>query len=467
MVLTPLQLGPILGETTPTSARIWGRGHWEPTPAGPRRCFGAARLRPASSSHYRQPIFFKLNPNFDLTGVARFENLEPERLYTYQVGCFFADVELEALTPAYPLVWDAIPSQTFRTASADPTRARSFFVGSCRYLLRLLGGTWFDQRGDKTFRSMLAQLDAGRPADALLMLGDQIYADDLGLPSDPSVEAYNERYQIAFGQPHIRQLMGRVPTYMTLDDHEIANDWPAGASGRDEVVRYPAAIHALLTYQLSHSPLLPMTAPNQLAGVPEKLWYTFQDGVCDFFVTDTRTERLLAEDVTQRALISPIQLAALQAWLTDGAPRVKCVVSSVPFFPDPERNSQDKWAGFPAQRGAVLETIRQQGVRRVLFLGGDVHVSTSAKLICPQDPTFKVIGLTASPFFWPYPHFGRRALQLSGDLPAVAPVRYQLSQTGPVYAADNFTRVTVDETGVVVETFGRKGEVLGVRRHAF
>jgi hypothetical protein len=60
MNVQPLTVGPILGATTGDTARVWGRAALEITGEGPRRAFGVARIRPGSSSHFRQPVFFKL-----------------------------------------------------------------------------------------------------------------------------------------------------------------------------------------------------------------------------------------------------------------------------------------------------------------------------------------------------------------------------------------------------------------------
>ncbi len=74
--------------------------------------------------------------------------------------------------------------------------------------------------------------------DALLMLGDQIYADDLSPgyeggdcsreDTDPSpkdeVYGFSEfalAYREAWSEPAIRWLLSTVPTLMVFDDHEI------------------------------------------------------------------------------------------------------------------------------------------------------------------------------------------------------------------------------------------------------
>jgi alkaline phosphatase D len=463
MRVQPLTVGPILGATTGVSARVWGRGELEQTSAGPRRCFGVARLRASDSSNYRQPIFFKMNPNFDMSGVIRFDDLSPEHEYAYQIGWLFSDLELDDLGPGFPLDWSGIETLTFRTGAEDASRPRSFVFGSCRYMLRLFGRSWFDSRGDKTFRSILEQIEAGIRTDGILMLGDQIYADDLNiLAPDVTLDAYNERYREAFSQPFLRRLMSTVPTYMTLDDHEIEDGWPANATPQDWVVKYPAAMHAYVTYQSSHNPLLRMVAPNKMDGVPKKLWYSFTDGCCDFFVTDTRTERYLSDDVYERRIMSDAQLAALQHWLVNGSGRVKFVVTAVPMYPDPDLGNDraDKWSGFVWQRTQLLDLIRREGVKRVVFLGGDLHESMLVELVSPGAPGFKVLSIVSSPFFWPYPNPNRRRYQLSGRLDVTSEDVFQVVNSSPIIEPDNFVRVSVSLAQLNVEVFARKGELL-------
>ncbi|UCG24329.1 MAG: alkaline phosphatase family protein [Chloroflexota bacterium] len=468
MDVQPLTVGPILGATTGATTRIWGRGEYEQLQSGPRRCFGVARMR-ESGQRFHSPRFFKMNPNFDMTGVVVFDELKPETSYVYQAGWFYSDREPDELEDRLSLDWNGIPSQTFTTASEDDSAARSFVFGSCRYVLRLFGGSWFDDRGDKTFRSILRQINSGVKTDGLLMIGDQIYADDMSfLVPDRSLEQYNERYREVFSQRYIRELMSRVPSYMTLDDHEIEDGWPAHATMKDWMVKYPAAIHAYQTYQASHSPLFEL-AGSRIAGRPDRWWYSYQDGCCDFFVTDTRTERNISDDPDENKIISDTQMDALKAWLNDGSGRVKLVASAVPVFPEMMADNSDKWGGFPEQRSELLDFIRVNDIRRVVFLSGDVHSSLSAELISPEaQPGFKMISVISSAYFWPYPHTSKRSFRLSGTFKSTeSGATYKVVDTGETVSTDNFTRVTADLEKVKIEVFSRKGKELSSRSLKF
>ena len=171
MQIQPPTLGPIVGYTGPNSVRLWARGKLEKADDGYRRCFAAARVRPKDGA-FGNPQFNKMTPTFDMTAVCVFEGLRPETDYDYQFGWFFDEADLEEIGNPQGLVWDNIDAFHFRTAAADASRARSYVLGSCRYLLRLLGGTFYDERGDKTFRSILRQITANQRVDALLMVGD-------------------------------------------------------------------------------------------------------------------------------------------------------------------------------------------------------------------------------------------------------------------------------------------------------
>lgn len=461
------KVGPIVGYTSADQVRIWLRGDFQPAPDGYRRCFGAVRIaeykEKIEEKDWGDPKYAKLPPYFDMTGVCVMQGLKPDTEYAYQAGWFFAETELENLDNTQQLVWTDARTSRFRTGTDSAKRSRSYVVGSCRYLLKLFGGTIFDERGDKVFWSVLDQIDKGhRPVDALVMVGDQIYADDLNfLAPDTTLDQFFERYRNAFSRPYVAELMRRVPTYMVLDDHEIEDNWPSKASDKDWVTLYPNAIHAYQVYQCSHSPLFETDKDARITGTPDKFWYAFRDGCCDWFVMDSRTERKWDDVPERRRMVKRTQMDALKKWLGDGSGRAKMIVTSVPFFPDLESDSEDKWGGFSLERTEILDFIFEKKIRKVVFLSGDVHCSFSAELTSPNDAAFKVISIVSSSFFWPYPHMDDGDFVLSGALKSESPNAYKVGNSSKVYATDNFSRITVDEQGLDIEFFQRKGELLG------
>lgn len=463
MEISELTLGPIVGYTTNKSARIFGRGNLKlnaESDSGYLKCHGIARCRIAGETEFGMPMVFKMNPNFDFTGITEFENLEPGKKYEYEIGFFYLEADTETINKNNLLIdvdWTHCSSGEFTTCTADIEKDISLFFGSCRYLLKVFGGSlaFFDERGDKTFRSML-NLIKKKPVDQLMMIGDQIYADDFNLWNpDKTLEQYNNRYRSAFSQPYIKELMSRLPTYMILDDHEIEDNWPYNADSRDYQDKYPQAMHAYQTYQVSHSPVLNMEN-GKSTGIPDKYWYIFENGCADFFVMDTRTERIY--DGANSKMINEKQFKELKMWLNNGNGRVKIIVSSVPFFPDCISDLNDKWGGFHEQRTSILDYIYSNKIRKVVFLSGDVHCSLSVQIKSAADPLFKVTSIISSSFFWPYRHEREKDFQLSGILKKGDSIsQYEISFASKIIHDDNFTRLTVNNQEIEVMVYDRKG----------
>lgn len=456
-------VGPIVGATTKNTARLWGRGKLLMDDGTPRRCFGAARLKKKGSAGFQPTQLFKMRPHFDFTGVTEFEGLESKSEYEYQLGYFFFPGDLEN-SNKLDLDWGKAGSGLFKTAKDDREAPCSIVFGSCRYILRFLGGYLYDDRGDKTFRSINKQIKEGQGVDVLLMVGDQIYADDLNfLFPDSKLDEFFARYQKAFSQEHITKLMAQIPTYMILDDHEIEDNWTQDRYYQNASDRqlYAAAMHAYQCYQVIHGPAFDFAA----GAPPEKYWYTFRNGCANFFVMDTRTERFI--ETPMRQIISDLQMQALKSWLLAPNPGVKFIVSSVPFFPDQKDMSKDKWSGFDQQRIEILDLIRDNEIPRIVFLSGDIHCSMSSKLTCSTQSNFNIHSIISSSFFWPYPQGQAHIYKRSGMLTQSGSCNYEVSYTGKVHSDDNFTRINVDPNRLNVEIYNRKGKPLGTENFTF
>ena len=168
-------------------------------------------------------------------------------------------------------VWPAtdsdLPASTITTAAdGEPVR---LLWGSCRrdadhgsIAVTLHGADSLRAYADKLATSMS---DSGgtpgeepslvRP-DRLLLIGDQIYADEPSEPmreflvarrdvSEPPGEElvdyaeYAESYRRAWSEPTIRWLLSCVPSLMIFDDHDVRDDWNTSASWREEMRTEP------------------------------------------------------------------------------------------------------------------------------------------------------------------------------------------------------------------------------------
>jgi alkaline phosphatase D len=419
---------------------------------------------------------FRMKPQFDLTGIADFDGLQPNTEYSFRMGYLLTDQGLDEPPSLESLDWWQASEGQVRTAPSSTDNAVSFVFGSCRYnqrenpdfniemtsagdpTLREPEG-FRDTRADKIFRSILEQIQSGVRTDFLLMVGDQIYADDFNILSPArGLSEFFGRYADVFGQEHMRALMCRCPTYMILDDHEITDNWSQDRLNREQDrFLYYNAMRAYESYQLVHGPAFQRDPRSNRSESPTSLWYKYDVGRASFFVTDTRTERN-RKSVPPR-IVSGEQMNELKKWLSEKKKEVKFVVSSVPFFPDPKTEADDKWAGFSEQRREILDFIREGKIRPVVFLSGDIHLSAWATLECPSDPSFRVHSVISSPFYWPYWNDSKDNFVTSGIVEDSGQHKYRIAATGWWERGNNFVRVTLQNGGknLLLEVYGRKG----------
>lgn len=435
-------VGPLLGHTTAAEARVFVRGDLVEQNGSPLRCFGLLALRERNGS-WRAPVLAEIDPAADYSCVLLATGLAADTDYEYRAGWCAGEPSPTELAGFAEQSWPADTLHSFHTGVGDTSDTRSYMVGSCRHL-RSPSEPSHDHDGDIVFRSIREMHQPPTRFDALLMLGDQIYADAGWLSPVTEEHEFHALYRCAFTHPHLRSLMASVPTYMTLDDHEIQENWPAYASRWDLDELLPHALAAYRTYQRSHSPTLATR------------WYEFSDGCAEWFVMDTRSER----DLASRRIVSQEQLVALMRFLENGSGKVKLVATAVPMFPDYAVFGRDKWQGFTQQRRAILECIRDQGIRRVVFVSGDIHCSFAARLDLGGGVSVHTV--VSSPFV-SAPFLGGAALTPlsfwlglsdwdSDDPPQLL--------TSDVFSEEGFARLTVRPDMVEVSFYDRAGQAI-------
>jgi phosphodiesterase/alkaline phosphatase D-like protein len=180
--------------------------------------------------------------------------LEPDTTYPYEVA-----VDGEVVWP--PRI-SPYPPSSLRTRGEDSARRQRIVFGSCRYAkvspfsepktAARLGVDALDAFAVETL---------GRPRaewpDALLLLGDQVYADELtpqnrrriagrrdrhpDWPDDEIVgfDEYCGLYRDSWSDPEVRWLLSCVPTGMIFDDHDVRDDWNTSAAWRAEMAGKP------------------------------------------------------------------------------------------------------------------------------------------------------------------------------------------------------------------------------------
>ncbi|MES5821433.1 alkaline phosphatase D family protein [Streptomyces sp. RG80] len=202
---------------------------------------------------------------------------------TFQVsGHHYALVQVTGLTPGsstpyevlldgvrvWPLPDSPFPDPAIRTPAEGDTVRVAF--GSCRWAAPPHGEP--DPVGADALDTLAARIAAdpdGERPDVLVLLGDQVYADetspatrrwlaarrDLSDPPGSEVadyEEYTHLYYESWLDPEIRWLLSTVPSCMIFDDHDVIDDWNTSASWVEDMRATPWWRERLLSGLMSY-----------------------------------------------------------------------------------------------------------------------------------------------------------------------------------------------------------------------
>lgn len=259
-----LVLGPVLRHVGETTALVWMK---------------VDRQATVEVLGCRARTFEVFGHHYALVTVT---GLEPGSTTPYEVH---VDGERAWPPPVTPF-----PASVIRTRGGSSGRTRILF-GSCRYpkvperkAAARLGLDALD-----AYAARAAALPEQEWPDALLLLGDQVYADELTPQNrrriagrrdrhpdwpDDEIVSYDEYvglYQDSWADPEVRWLMSIVPTAMIFDDHDVRDDWNTSAAWRAKMNATPwwrdrirSALASYWVYQ--HIGNLP---PDELAADPD------------------------------------------------------------------------------------------------------------------------------------------------------------------------------------------------------
>jgi PhoD-like phosphatase len=150
-------------------------------------------------------------------------------------------------------VWPVRGVPPSRIRIPEPGRVQRIAFGSCR-----VAPGEDEVHGPDVLGAFARRLAAGHEwPDLLLMVGDQVYADETGPEmrefikarrdvSEPpgleitDYEEYTELYRLAWTDDDmVRWLLSTVPTLMVFDDHDIRDDWNTSDTWRRDIRAQP------------------------------------------------------------------------------------------------------------------------------------------------------------------------------------------------------------------------------------
>lgn len=257
-----------------------------------------------------------------------------------------------------------------------------FVFASCLYPRGLL-----DRLPAGAALQRLEQVVRTAPLDAVLLLGDQIYADATYGLLDPTSadDRYARNYLDLRTQiktyPGLSHLLRHGRWNSTPDDHELRDNWEPGAVADDAAA---VALDAFDNYRLGSQP------PRQPSG---GFWGVVPlGGGHEVFMLDTRSERghrpWPSSNPPTASIMSTAQEEALKHWLSTTRSPVRWVSSGVWLLPrqvgKPKAQGHtqamapalcDDWSGYPTSLNGLLGWITHQGLQNIVVLCGDAHLA--------------------------------------------------------------------------------------------
>jgi hypothetical protein len=323
-------------------------------------------------------------------------------------GHHYALLLLDGLTPGtivdYAVVLDGTrawpadgePGGVIRPPAREDRLTLAF--GSCRVSLPHHPPYSLTKDEDKAGREVdalaaLAHLMEAQPPeqwpDALLLGGDQVYADEvspeicarIAQRRDPGkgagtevadFEEYTWLYREAWGDPALRRLLAVVPSAMIFDDHDVHDDWNTSGTWERAMraedwweERIVGAYVSYWIYQhlgnLSPDELREHELFQQVRGSTEDMapvlrhwareareevagtrWsYTRDFGRTRMVVLDTRAGRIIADDA-DRQMLSPEQWEWVSEQLTGDVDHL-LIASTLPLLLAPGLHALEGW----------------------------------------------------------------------------------------------------------------------------
>lgn len=218
--MTDLQLGPLLRHAGTDEATVWVQTSAPCT----------VEVRPQGLAACSEPTFSVEGHHYALVLVT---GLPAGSATPYEVAL---DGEV-----VWPEADSHFPPSVLRTHEADGPVTIVF--GSCRVAApndppyTLPKETHSSGREVDALRGLALRMHTQEPDEwphALLLLGDQVYADEVhphireNLDGDGEVVSFDDYvrlYTASWSEPVIRWLLSTIPSAMIFDDHDVHDDW--------------------------------------------------------------------------------------------------------------------------------------------------------------------------------------------------------------------------------------------------
>jgi phosphodiesterase/alkaline phosphatase D-like protein len=393
--MASLLLGPLLRHVSYRDATVWVEAD---TPckvevqAG--SVIGSERTFTVAGHHYALVVLTGLEPGSSTPYVVRLDG-----------------------SAVWPALDSTFPPSRIRTI--DASRPIRLLFGSCREVTPVHRRRASERGTDvlDAFALRMASQEHEQWPDLLLLVGDQIYADD----TSPEIQAfiktrrdirrpprtevadfeeYTRLYYESWGEPTVRWLLSTLPSSMIFDDHDVRDDWNTSHAWRLDMQKTdwweeritgalmsywiyqhlgnlsPAGLAADATYRTVRDQpdgeaslrAFAQAADREADGAKGTMWsYRHDFGPVRLLVIDSRCGRVLADG--HRSMIGDAEFDWVERQVEDGRFEHLVIATSMPWLLPRALHDIESWneALCAGSRGRVLARIGEK-VRRAVDL---------------------------------------------------------------------------------------------------
>lgn len=412
-------------------------------------------------------------------------------------------VPVDGLTPATTYnytVTDAAGSileGRFRTAAAPESHNGLRF------------GITGDWRGELAPYPALGNVTE-RALEFFVLQGDTIYAD-YPSPAVPRMQArtleefrlkHDEVYSERYGQNSWAEVRASTGVYVTIDDHEVMNDFSGGASpGIDRRFRgesveyindttlYEIGLQAFQEYNPLQEEFYGETGDTRTSG--ERKLYRYRTFGLDaaLFITEARSFRdapipqvtslddgvvngfITAAFDPNRTLLGRAQVDALKTDLLEA--HTVGITWKFVLVAEPVQNlgvvgGEDRYEGYAAERTELLQFIDEHDISNVVFVAADIHGTLVNNLTYQTEPggeqiAVPVFEITTGSVAFDAP-FGPSVVGLARDIGLISPQQFGLYSLLPLAAKEALITQVIDSQleNLGYDTIGLDGAPLDV-----
>jgi alkaline phosphatase D len=238
--------------------------------------------------------------------------------------------------------------------------------------------------------------------DFVLCLGDYIYAESeetgasavrsdrtgsvgpTGQRAAITLDDYRAKYRLYRSDPSLRRIHSRFPTVMLWDDHEVQDNYAGGEQdgGLPPQLRFTLARKRSAYKAFFES--MPYSPP-----VGNRIYRTLRFGrTVDLLIMDERQYRAnqpcndaiapaCPELFQSRTFLGRPQMDFVKNALRSSRAAWKVMANEVMMMPVKLPNDAfaqfDSWQGYPVEREELLQFIKGNGIKDVVFVTGDIH----------------------------------------------------------------------------------------------